>query len=336
MTREAKVSRPCNSDGTSYGVDVIFDTTQPKGPPPSVTSATPVAGSSSIPVSTDPSVTFSEPVVPSSASFTLKDSSGNTVPGTASFDSTDTVYTFTPTNALAAGTTYTATISGVDGQFGQTMPPYTYTFTTSKAFDSGGQCPCAIWPDVAPSGATDATDTSSVELGVQFQATQNGTISGIRFYKEPDNTGTHTGTLWTASGTQLATGTFTNESTQGWEELDFSTPVAVTAGTTYVASYHTSAGHYAATSGGLSSAVTNGPLTALANGGVYAYGSSTTFPSSTYNGSNYWVDVVYQRHCHRAVGDAATPVAGRRATRSRPTRRSRSPRRWCPARRRSP
>ena len=52
-------------------------------------------------------------------------------------------------------------------------------------------------------------------------------------------------------------------------------------------------GHYAAHLGRASSAVTNGPLTALANGGVYAYGSSTTFPSSTFNGSNYWVDVVY-------------------------------------------
>ena len=69
--------------------------------------------------------------------------------------------------------------------------------------------------------------------------------------------------------------------------------MAVTAGTTYVASYFTSAGHYADTSGGLASAVTNGPLTALAGGGVYAYGSSSTFPTSTYNASNYWVDVVY-------------------------------------------
>ena len=58
----------------------------------------------------------------------------------------------------------------------------------------------------------------------------------------------------------------------GWQELDFSAPVAVTAGTTYVASYFTSAGHYAATQNGLASAVTNGPLTALAGGGVYAYG----------------------------------------------------------------
>jgi methionine-rich copper-binding protein CopC len=297
-------------DGASYAVDVIFDTTQPKGPPPSVTTATPVAGSSSNPVSTDPSLTFSEAVVPSSASFTLKNASGSTVSGSASFDSTDTVYTFTPSSALAAGTSYTATISGIVDKFGQTMATYTYTFTTSKAFDSGGQCPCAIWPDVTPSSVSDAADTSSIEVGVQFRATQNGTISGIRFYKEPDNTGAHTGTLWTASGTQLATGTFSSESTQGWEEVDFSSPVSITAGTTYVASYHTTTGHYADTSGGLSSAVTNGPLTALASGGVYAYSASTTFPSSTFQASNYWVDVVYTPASVALAVSSTTPIPG--------------------------
>ena len=132
---------------------------------PSVSSSTPVAGSSSNPVSVDPSVTFSEPVVPSSASFTVKDASGNTVPGSASFNSADTVDTFTPTSALAAGTTYTVTVSGAQNSSGQTMTTDTYTFTTSKAFDAGGQCPCAIWPDAAPSGATDATDTSCGEPG---------------------------------------------------------------------------------------------------------------------------------------------------------------------------
>ena len=105
---------------------------------------------------------------------------------------------------------------------------------------------------------------------MKFHAASNGTISGIRFYKEPDNTGTHTGTLWTSSGTLLATGTFTSESSTGWEELDFATPVPVTAGTTYVASYYASGGHYAFTQGGLASGVTSGALTALANGGVFA------------------------------------------------------------------
>jgi hypothetical protein len=39
--------------------------------------------------------------------------------------------------------------------------------------------------------------------------------------------------------------------------------------------------------------VTNGPLTALAAGGVYAYGSSNAFPSTSFNAANYWVDIVY-------------------------------------------
>ena len=82
---------------------------------------------------------------------------------------------------------------------------------------------------------------------------------------------------------------------RGWQELDFSSPVAVTAGTTYVASYFSSTGYPAYTAQGLASAVTNGPLTALAGGGVYAYGSSNTFPTSTYNNNNYWVDVVYSQ-----------------------------------------
>src|SRR5262249_40181198 len=79
---------------------------------------------------------------------------------------------------------------------------------------------------------------------------------------------------------------------QGWEELDFSAPVSVSAGTTYLASYHTNSAHYAYTANGLGSAVASAPLTALASGGVYAYGSASTFPSNA-NATNYWVDVVY-------------------------------------------
>jgi methionine-rich copper-binding protein CopC len=283
-----------SNHGWSYSVDVIFDTTQPPSHP-AVTSATPVAGSSSNPVSTDPTATFSEAVLPSTVSFKLTDPNGTTVPGTTSMDSSHTVATFTPANPLAAGTSYTVTISGATDNNGQSMlSSYTYAFITSKAFDSAGNCPCAIWPDIAPSSYTDVSDQSpGVELGVKFTATNDGSITGIRFFKVPDNSGTHTGTLWSSTGSVLATGTFTNESTQGWEELDFSSPVSITAGTTYVASYHTSAWHYADTPNGLSSPVVNGPLTALANGGVYAYGSSGTFPTNSFGGANYWVDAVY-------------------------------------------
>jgi Domain of unknown function (DUF4082)/Bacterial Ig-like domain/Bacterial Ig domain len=282
-------------EGSSYAVDVIFDTTEPAGAPPSVSGVTPYSGSSSVPVSTDPTVTFSKAVVPSSVSLAVTDPGGNSVAGSVSFDSTDSVATFTPASSLAADTTYTVTVSGAQDSSGQTMSgSYTYTFITSQSYDTTGSCPCTVWPDVAPSGATDSEDANPNNLGVEFTPDEDGTITGVRFYKEPDDTGTHTGDLWTSTGTLLATGTFTDESTEGWEELDFSTPVPVTAGTTYVASYHTNSGDYAFTSEGLASAVTNGPLTVPVDGGVFAYGSSNAFPDNTYEDSNFWVDVVFQ------------------------------------------
>ena len=88
--------------------------------------------------------------------------------------------------------------------------------------------------------------------------------AGIRFYKGNGITGTHTGSLWSETGTLLATGTFTNETLSGWQVLQFSSPVAISANTTYVASYNTDTGaysvslHYFLTQGG-----DNAPLHAL-------------------------------------------------------------------------
>ena len=146
---------------------------------------------------------------------------------------------------------------------------------------------------------TAANDSSAVELGVKFRASQAGYITGIRFYKGTGNTGTHTGSLWNSTGgTKLATVTFTGESATGWQQATFSAPVPVNANTTYVASYYAPVGRYAInTNYFASAATTRGPLTALRNGtdggnGVYKYGASG-FPNSTYQSSNYWVDVVF-------------------------------------------
>ena len=59
--------------------------------------------------------------------------------------------------------------------------------------------------------------------------------------------GIHKGSLWTLGGSLLAQATFTNESASGWQEVLFNTPVAITANTTYVASYHSPTGYYATT-----------------------------------------------------------------------------------------
>jgi hypothetical protein len=163
---------------------------------------------------------------------------------------------------------------------------------------SARPCPCSIWPSTATPGNPDAGPYSPVEVGVQFRADSNGYISGIRFYKSVANTGVHVGNLWSSSGALLASATFAGETASGWQQVNFSNPVAITANTVYVASYHTNVGHfsedqnYFATSG-----VDNSPPHALANSGgtngVYAFGNTSVFPASGYNASNFWMDVVF-------------------------------------------
>ena len=69
----------------------------------------------------------------------------------------------------------------------------------------------------------------------------------------------------------------------GWQQVTFSEPVPITAGTTYVAGYLAPNGHYSATSAAFSSAgLSNPPLQALANGispnGVYEYSHESHVP----------------------------------------------------------
>ena len=141
-------------------------------------------------------------------------------------------------------------------------------------------------------------EDSPVELGVKFQSSVSGYIRGVRFFSSDDVGGTYKGSLWSSTGTLLQGKNFTGVTPLAWQEIIFDAPVAIAANTTYVASYHTTAGYYASTTSGLSSAVTNGSLTALASAtsggnGVYTYGSTSAFPASSYNSSNYWADVLF-------------------------------------------
>jgi hypothetical protein len=182
------------------------------------------------------------------------------------------------------GNSYNSTNYWVDVVFTQAAPP---------------TCPCTIWSSGAIPATVDGGPDSPVELGVKFTSSSSGTITGIRFYKSNANTGTHVGNLWSNTGALLATATFSNETASGWQQVSFSAAVAINANTTYVASYHTTVGHYSADQGFFAAGgITNSPLQALSNGaaggnGVYAYGSSS-FPGNTYNSTNYWVDVVFQ------------------------------------------
>jgi Domain of unknown function (DUF4082) len=151
---------------------------------------------------------------------------------------------------------------------------------------------------VAQPNNTVGNDPNAVEVGVKVRSDIGGVISGIRFYKLANNTGTHVVNLWNSSGGLLASATATGETASGWQVVNFATPVPIVANTIYVASYHSNAGGYAVDQNYFIVDVNNGALHAPSSGssagnGVYAYGANSTFPSGSYNASNYWVDVIF-------------------------------------------
>jgi hypothetical protein len=168
-----------------------------------------------------------------------------------------------------------------------------FTFTTTST------APASIWTSTAIPANVANPDASAIEVGVKFQSDVAGYVTGVRFYKSSSNTGTHIGNLWTTAGALLATVTFTSETNSGWQQVNFAMPVAISANTTYVVSYHTNVGFYSADGSYFTSVgVDNPPLHALSSGssggnGVYIYSAASAFPNLTFSAENYWVDVVF-------------------------------------------
>ncbi len=292
------------SQGSNYWVDVAFAADlSPDITPPLINGVTPQMGFGNAGVLTSVSAQFNEPMNAgsfSAATFFLKEAAtGSLVSVSLTYDPGSRTAILQPAAALKTKTIYTATVkggtTGVRDLAGNKMPlDVVWSFTTGAASVGG----YTLWSPTAIPTLVDMADTSAVELGVRFKADRDGVITAIRYYKSSANTGTHLGNLWGTDGTLLATVTFTGESTSGWQQAQFSTPVPITAGTYYIASYHTNTGHYADDSNYFAGKGVNAsPLYAPADGvaganGVYHYGSSA-FPTDTAVSSNYWVDVVF-------------------------------------------
>ncbi|WP_051866481.1 ice-binding family protein, partial [Streptosporangium roseum] len=118
------------------------------------------------------------------------------------------------TSDLAAGQhSITAVYLGGDTSDGQgiihfapsTSPALVQTVRTS------------LWDNTAVPAVPSQPDAQASTAGVKFKAATAGIITGIRFYKGPQNTGTHTGSLWTSDGQLLASAPFANETASGWQ-----------------------------------------------------------------------------------------------------------------------
>lgn len=305
--------------GNALAADATWSFTiaPPDVSPPAVVATLPAPAATGVATNATVEAVFDEALAPATVNattFELRDSTGAPVPAAVAYNVYLQTAVLTPAAALAPYATYTATLKGgpadprVKDLAGNALAAdETWSFTTGDAFG----CPCTVFQPTDVPAEVDVTDSQPLELGMKFRATTSGWATGVRFYKGALNTGTHTGHLWTSAGALLASTTFSGETASGWQQASFASPVAITAGQTYVVSYH-SPSYFSVSTQYFGAAVVNGPLRALADGedgtnGVYAYSATPAFPTQSgnapYHQSNYWVDVVFETE----VGPDVTP-----------------------------
>lgn len=145
-------------------------------------------------------------------------------------------------------------------------------------------------------------DGDNYTLGMKFQVSVDGNILGVRFYKgDTTNGGTHIGALYDNAGNLLASKTFSGETSSGWQEQLFDSPVAITANTTYIVAYLCPQGHYGSDAAFFqTSAFVNGHIIGIqsqpsSDNGLFHIGNTLAFPTDSFNFTNYNVDVIFQQ-----------------------------------------
>ena len=139
-------------------------------------------------------------------------------------------------------------------------------------------------------------DRRSVELGLTFGTSEDGTIAGLRYFRGAGDADAHAGRLWSAKEELLGSLHFPAESTPGWQYAAFMAPISVGAGDSLVASYYTNDGYVADPDYFAAHSPTNDPLYTIENGesrsAIFVYRGRSGSPSGSYGSTNYWIDPV--------------------------------------------
>ena len=158
-------------------------------------------------------------------------------------------------------------------------------------------------------------DASPYTMGVQFSVTltagATAVLAGIRFFSAagaailPQNIALYAVTGPVQVANQAAS--WSGAAGSGWVTALFNTPPALTSGTAYkgcifqntAANFYSSTGAYWSSGAG-SGGITNGPLSAPNNAGgnggqdTFSQGAVIGYPNTSFNATNYWIDVVVQ------------------------------------------
>jgi hypothetical protein len=144
-----------------------------------------------------------------------------------------------------------------------------------------------MFTDEMPDGVHD--DGVPWELGMKFSVVEDGSITALRHFQVDGDAYTHTGRLWAADGTLLATAMFTQGAPDNWAEVVLDVPVDVSAGAEYVVSVDANT-LWPGTAGYLPPA--NGYLIPLDNMLGLELGA---FPDTGGGMYTYFRDVVFER-----------------------------------------
>ncbi len=158
-----------------------------------------------------------------------------------------------------------------------------------------------LWSPAVTPAVVNANDGQPIEVGTKFTAAVNGYVKGVRMFMNSTATGTFRGKLYEFGSQTLLGSAFFTLSGNGWQEVIFSSPVAITAGTTYLVTCFSDDGFYSVTDEYFNAfTLINGNLTAPSgnssgdnsSNGVFFYGGEG-FPNQSYQNSCYFVDAIF-------------------------------------------
>ncbi len=158
-------------------------------------------------------------------------------------------------------------------------------------------------------GSSLVSDTNNYTFGVQFSVGQSSTLEAIWFYSASGavDLPSKIALFLVSDGSTVHSenASWGGTAGTGWVRAAFSSPPSPSASTSYKGAvlyngsnnWYSATSHYWDTTGPGAGGISNGPLSAPNNAGgdggqdTFNIGASLTYPPSSFNATNYWVDV---------------------------------------------
>lgn len=207
--------------------------------------------------------------------------------------------------------------------------PARFVYTARGGFGGEAWAPVSlsVVPEAASTGSTlfgaapytamdEIAEARSYEPAVRFTPQTDGEAVALRYWRGPQDASDvdiRKLTLWSGDGTKLAVArSVFSPGEAGWRAVNLTPPMALRTGEVYVASYAAS-GRYvvsqhffdpaAPRAGG--PVATAGPVPGVFSADGGGRGGPGAFPTESWRGSNYWVDVVFRARADDPAASAA-------------------------------